>query len=127
MLLEDQARAKWGQDVPFGGAEQARSHPTFVAGDSGLVIYRNTKKSLPTTDFSVFTDWKSLSTSIGSGYTRRFPRGKHGVADQGGEAGPSKTGSRLRSAASSSTTSTGRWRRKASTTCVSTTTCSPSC
>ena len=53
----------------MGHAQTIRHHPTFVAGDSGLIIYRNNGgKKLPHLDFTVFTSWPQLTVSIGSGW-----------------------------------------------------------
>ena len=67
----DRAAMRRSANIPAGDAETARKHPTFVAGDSALIVYRNTEKSLPTNDFPVFTSWGWLKVSIGVGYTPR--------------------------------------------------------
>ena len=67
LLERDQAAARWGANIPLDESEKARSYPTFVGGDSGLIIHRNNAKSLPHTDFTAFTKWGGLTTSIGAG------------------------------------------------------------
>ena len=42
-MANDKAEQRWGTGIPAESAEMARKHPTFVAGDSGLTIYRNAK------------------------------------------------------------------------------------
>ena len=69
---DDEARLRWFDETPRADSpEQARREPTFLAGDSGLLNYRNGGKELPTSDFGTFATCTHLSVAIGSGWTAK--------------------------------------------------------
>ena len=67
---EDRAAIRWGSVIPMGHEQDVRRYPTFIAGDSGLLIDRNNGgKKAAHLEFGGFTFWGELTASIGPGYT----------------------------------------------------------